>query len=303
MSHDYDVLLPGGYFCDLIFTGLPELPRLGADLFGSGFDMVPGAVFYTALTLHRMGLRTGWACDFGDDFYSRYVLDAARHAGIDDSLFRLHAQPLRRISVSFSFAHDRGFISYQDRMPDVSPIPLIERYRPRCTMLSTLHVGERLQALAAATHAYGGLVYMDCQAQPETLDLAAVRAALRAVDIFAPNRAEALQLTGATTAEEALAILAALTPLVVIRCGPDGAIAQSGGQVVPARALPVAVLDTTGAGDCFNAGFLYGYLRGQPLEICLRCGNICGGLSTTARGGAAIPTAEQVEEWLRSYPA
>src|SRR5262249_9562440 len=132
----YDVLLLDGYFCDLIFTGLPDLPRLGADLFGTGFDMVPGAVFYTALALHRLGLRAGWACDFGDDFCSRFVLDAARREGIDDSLFRLHSRPLRRISVAFSFAHDRGFISYQDELPTISPLPLIERHRPRCIMLS-----------------------------------------------------------------------------------------------------------------------------------------------------------------------
>jgi fructose-1-phosphate kinase PfkB-like protein len=53
----------------------------------------------------------------------------------------------------------------------------------------------------------------------------------------------------------------------------------------------------TGAGECFNAGFLYGHLRGLPLDASLRCGNICGGLSTTARGGVAAPWAAQVEEW------
>jgi sugar/nucleoside kinase (ribokinase family) len=302
MSHDYDILLAGGYFCDLIFTGLPELPRLGADIFGTGFDMVPGATFSTALALHRLELRAGWACDFGDDFCSQFVLDAARREGLDGSLFRLHQRPLRRISVSFSFPHDRGFISYQDAFAPAPIIPLIERHRPRCLMLSHLHYGPELIPLAAAAHSNGGLVYMDCQARPETLAHPEVVAAIRAVDIFAPNQAEALHLTGAATVEAALAQLAALAPLVIIKCGPDGAIAQSGGRVVRASGLPVEVFDTTGAGDCFNAGFLYGYLRGESLETCLRCGNICGGLSTTARGGAAAPSAAQLEEWLRRYP-
>jgi sugar/nucleoside kinase (ribokinase family) len=300
MSQRYDVLLTDGYFCDLIFTGLPELPRLGADLFGAGFDMAPGAVFYTALTLHRLGVRAGWACDFGDDFASRFVLDAARREGIDDRLFRLHDRPLRRISVAFSFAHDRGFISYQDPQPDDSPIPLIERHRPRVVLLSHLRYGPELLALAAATHAYGGLVYMDCQARPETLADPDVVAALRAVDIFAPNRDEALHLTGADIAEQALARLAELAPLAVVKCGADGALARRGDEIARAPAIAVAALDTTGAGDCFNAGFLDGYLRGEPLERCLRRGNICGGLSTTARGGGAAPTAAQVEEWLGS---
>ena len=81
MSHDYDVLLLGGYFCDLIFTGLPEMPRLGAEVYGSAFDMVPGAAYTTALALRRLELRAGWACDFGDDFFSQFVLDSARRAG------------------------------------------------------------------------------------------------------------------------------------------------------------------------------------------------------------------------------
>jgi sugar/nucleoside kinase (ribokinase family) len=294
----YDVLLLDGYFCDLIFTGLPELPRLGADLFGTGFDMVPGATFNTALALHRLGVRVGWACDFGDDFASRFVLDAARGEGIDGGLFRLHDRPLRRISVSFSFAHDRGFISYQDALPTDSPIPLIERHRPRIVMLSHLRFGPDLLTLAEATHGCGGLIYMDCQARPETLADPDVVAALRAVDIFAPNRDEALHLTGAATAEQALAHLAELTPLVVVTCGADGAIARRGGEVTRAPGISAPVLDTTGAGDCFNAGFVDGYLRGEPLELCLRRGNICGGLSTTARGGGAVPTAAQVAEWM-----
>jgi sugar/nucleoside kinase (ribokinase family) len=299
MSNDYDVLLPGGYFCDLIFTGLPQLPRLGADIFGTGFDMVPGAVFNTALALHRLGLRAGWACDFGDDFCSQFVLDAARREGLDSSLFRLHQRPLRRISVSFSFPHDRGFISYQDELAPPSTIPLVERHQPRCVLLSYLHFGPEHLALVEAAHTYGGLVYMDCQSRPETLADPDVVPAIRAVDIFAPNASEALHLTGAATVEAALATLAELTELVIIKCGADGAIARRGSEVMRVPGIPVDVFDTTGAGDCFNAGFLYGHLRGEPLETCLRCGNICGGLSTTARGGVATPSEAQVEEWLR----
>jgi len=86
---------------------------------------------------------------------------------------------------------------------------------------------------------------------------------------------------------------------VIVKCGAEGVIAQAGANVVRASGLSVDVFDTTGAGDCFNAGFLYGHLRGLPLEASLRCGNICGGLSTTARGGAAAPSAAQVEQWLQ----
>ena len=63
-------------------------------------------------------------------------------------------------------------------------------------------------------------------------------------------------------------------------------------------ALAVDVRDTTGAGDCFNAGYLYGHLAGQDLPGCLRRGNICGGLATVSRGNNALPTAPQMEGML-----
>jgi sugar/nucleoside kinase (ribokinase family) len=299
MMYDYDVLQLGSYFCDLIFTGLPEVPRLGLDLFGSDFDMVAGAGFRTAVALKRLGVRSAWACDFGDDFFSRVVLDAAEREGLDASMFRILPVPLRRVSVSFSFSHDRGFISYFDQYPPQSPPELIARHHPRAVLISHLSYGPDLVALIAAAHAAGALVYMDCQSDAATLETPGVRDAIAAVDIFAPNAAEAMHLTGAASAEAALDVLASLAPLAIVKCGAAGAIARSGEVLARAAALPVDVCDTTGAGDCFNAGFLYAHLAGRPLDVALRCGNICGGLATTCRGVEALPTAEQVEELLR----
>jgi sugar/nucleoside kinase (ribokinase family) len=298
MQHDFEVIQLGSYFCDLIFTGLPEVPRLGLDLFGSDFDMVAGAGFRTAVALKRLGVRSAWACDFGDDFFSRFVLDAAAHEGLDASLFRLLPLPLRHVSVSFSFSHDRGFISYFDQYPPQSPPELIARHHPRAVLISHLSYGPDLAALVEAAHAAGALVYMDCQSDAATLDTPGVREAIAAVDIFAPNAAESMHLTGAPSVEAALDVLASLAPLAIVKCGAAGAIARSGGLTARAAALPVEVCDTTGAGDCFNAGFLYAHLVGRTLDECMRCGNICGGLATTCRGVEALPSAEQVEELL-----
>lgn len=299
MPHDYDVLLLGGYFCDLIFTGLPEMPQLGAEVFSSGFEVVPGAAFTTALALQRLGLQVGWACDFGNDFFSRYVLDEAHAVGLDERLFRRHPYPLRRVTAALSFPHDRAFVSYLDPFERPDMAALVEQHRPRCVLLSGLAYGPALARLVAAARRVEALVYMDCQCVSATLATPGVVEALRSVDLFAPNEREALALTGAQTWQSALEQLAELVPLVVLKRGAAGAVMRCQGQQIAAPALPVAVLDTTGAGDCFNAGFLYGYLRGLPQEECLRCGNICGGLSTTAFGGRAAPTTEQLVALLQ----
>ena len=304
MPADYDVLLLGSYYCDLIFTGLPEVPRLGADLFGKEFDLVAGGCYRTSLALLRLGLRAGWLCDFGDDLFSGLVIEMAERDGLDTSLFRRHPFPLRRVSVSFSFVHDRGFISYVDPLPPPSPIEAIERHQPGAVLISHLTYGDSQAALVAAARGAGSLVYMDCQSDVATLATPGVQEALRRVDVFGPNESEALHLTGAATVEAALEQLADLAPMVVIKRGAQGALAAhmtagTGLQVLRSPALTVEVSDTTGAGDCFNAGFLYAHLGGHSLADCLRSGNICGGLATLSRGKGTLPTAAQVEEMLR----
>jgi sugar/nucleoside kinase (ribokinase family) len=263
--------------------------------------VVAGGCYRSSLALQRLGLHAGWLCDFGDDLFSQVVLDMAERDGLDSGLFRRHPFPLRRVSVAFSFVHDRGFISFADPPPNStsSPIEAIQQHRPRAVLISHLEYGADHAALVTAAHAVGSVVYMDCQSGSATLETAGVREALRRVDIFGPNESEALRLTGAATVEAALRQLADLAPTVIIKRGGQGALARAGDRIIDSPALPVTVCDTTGAGDCFNAGFLYGCLSRHALEECLRCGNICGGLSTVSRGKGSLPTAAQVEEILQ----
>ena len=298
MTSEIEILLWGVYFYDLIFANLSEAPRLGEEVWSGSFELTPGGPFTTAVAMRRLGLRVGWMCDFGNDSFSQLVLEAARREGIDEGLFQYHPRPVRRISAVFSTPQDRGFLSYVDDVPQTSPIPQIEQLQPRCVFLPQLYYGDAYDDLFAAARRADSLLFMDCQATQATLETPGVAEALGAVDIFAPNATEALQVTGAATVEEAAARLAELAPLVVVKLGAEGVLARVGQRTVRVPAIPVRAVDTTGAGDCFNAGFLYSYLREAPLELCLQSGSICGGLSTTAVGGsAAAPTAAEVEAY------
>ena len=295
-----DVLLLGDYSFDIIITGLGEVPRLGAETYGQSMEIAPGGGYNVAAALHRLGVKVRWAARVGTDLFSRYLMEQVEREGLDTSLFTFAAEPFRSITVAFSFSHDRGFVSYLDpNPPGERNYELVASQKPHWVFNAPFDGSAESRRFARFVHANGGRIYADCQYTQRTLAEPGLAEMLAAVDIFAPNQSEACQLTGAPDAYSAAEILAQHCPLVVVKCGVEGALARSGAQVWRAPSIPVEVVDTTGAGDCFNAGFLYAYLKGEPIETCLRCGNICGGLSVTQCGGAsAAPSLEQLISYL-----
>jgi sugar/nucleoside kinase (ribokinase family) len=295
-----DVLLPSAYFCDLVFTGIPHLPELGDEVFAEGCEVLPGAGFIPAVALTRLGMKVGWACDFGNDFFSRYVLEQADRQNLSTELFRIHDQPLQAVTVSYSFAGERAFLSYLDPLPPADLTALVRQNPARCLLLMSLHCESGFIETVEVAHAQGSLVFMDGQvANKRNLSDRELAAAIRSIDIFSVNEAEALQLTEEASVASALERLAEFAPTVVIKLGAKGAVASWAGAVVSAPGIRVDAVDTTGAGDNFDCGFLYGILHDYSLDDCLRCGNICGAYSTTAPGGwDAAPSADQLQAYL-----
>jgi sugar/nucleoside kinase (ribokinase family) len=295
-----DVLILADYFCDLVITGLPEPPRLGADIFGDAMEIAPGGPYILAAGLHRLGIRALWQARLGNDLFSQFIAAEAQREGLDTTLFEHYDRPLRSLSVSFSFVQDRGFISYADIFPELRPEAALAAHHPGWVVNIPFNGSPRSRQLVDLVHQHGGRVYIDCQDTALTLAEPGLKDLLGAVDIFAPNRSEACQLTGEADPQKAAGCLAQFCPTVIVKCGPDGALACSKGRTWHSSALTVTVTDTTGAGDSFNAGFLAAAIRGEPFEVCLRYGNICGGLSTTRRGGAsAAPTLAQLKQYLQ----
>jgi sugar/nucleoside kinase (ribokinase family) len=223
---DCDVLLFGDYFCDIIVTGLSEVPRLGADIFGDSLEIAPGGAYILTIALHRLGVKVCWAAHLGNDLFSRFLLEEAGREGIDMSLFQQLPTPQRNLSVSFSFAHDRGFISYCDPYPSNLPWSLVESRMPRWVVNAPFDGSGESRRFVDFIHQHGGRVYTDCQYITMTLSEPGLTDLLSAIDIFAPNLSEACQLTGAPDPEAAAATLAQYCPLVVIKCGADGALAR-----------------------------------------------------------------------------
>jgi sugar/nucleoside kinase (ribokinase family) len=125
----------------------------------------------------------------------------------------------------------------------------------------------------------------DTNDDPEDLWADDVKSVLKSVDIFLPNDREACKLTGTNNVHDALESLSRLVPIVVIKCGPKGVIAKRGKSQFQAPSLSVQPVDTVGAGDSFNAGFLHKFILRSNLEECLEYGNVVAALSTTRAGG------------------
>jgi sugar/nucleoside kinase (ribokinase family) len=121
---------------------------------------------------------------------------------------------------------------------------------------------------------------------------------LQRVDVFVPTETELLAITQEDSIEAGLDRLAEI-PTVAVKLGARGAMARRGSQIVQADSIPVKVADTTGAGDSFDAGFVYAYLAGLDLQLALRFACACGALSTRAAGGTgAQATLAEVRQFI-----
>jgi len=193
-------------------------------------------------------------------------------------------EPLPAVSVALNMHGDRGFVSHWPRgdgRMNRRALSLLDSVDAR-----HLHAQmDDMPELEAAARAHGMTVSLDAFDGASWASPRAVAEVMEHADVLLANEAEACAMAKTPDADAALEHLAAHCDCVVIRRGAQGAIGTAGGEVRAVPADPVDVVDTTGAGDCFNAGFLAGWLSGLPIEESLTLGVICGSRSVTDFGG------------------
>jgi sugar/nucleoside kinase (ribokinase family) len=297
----YEILIPGNYFCDLIFTGFPNFPALGSEVYTENLTVTVGGVLNTVVGLRRLGVNVGWLGHIGNDIFSRLVMDLVEKEGVDTSLLTHSDAPFQRVTVAISYPHERAFVTYID--PSATPVEMARESLDSIDFRHLHFTGFQLDPhtleVIKAARARDIMVSMDCQDRPMTLDTPGVRDTLMHLDIFMPNAKEAMRLSEQDSVSAAAEVLRPLVPLLIIKDGANGASAWQGDSHWHESALQLTPVDTTGAGDVFNAGFLTAYRKGLDMAECLRWGNICGGLSTLGSGGTSTsPHLEQVQSIL-----
>jgi sugar/nucleoside kinase (ribokinase family) len=148
-------------------------------------------------------------------------------------------------------------------------------------------------AIVARAHDAGWTVSLDSGCDPENAWRDDLRALAAQVEVFLPNDVELAGITGFADPEAALRALDNGRTLTIAKLGAAGCMTLVDGRPLHVAPPPVVAVDTTGAGDSFNAGFLHAWLDERPLDECLRCAVACGALSTRAPGGTAAQPASQ----------
>lgn len=273
------VLCVGRAYCDLVFTGVPRSPSPGTEVFADGLGLhAGGGAVITAAYFAALG-RPVWLAATLSTGPLGAVLDADLAAlGVaTDLCSRAAPGSDPQVTVVMVGQSDRAFLSRAcgpaARLPDPSAL--------KARGITHLHIGElatlvELPRLLDLARQAGLTVSLDCGWQ-DTVP-AESAGLIGAVDVFLPNADEAAHLADAGLA-------APFAPLTVIKQGAAGATAHTGDRTVSAPAQAARVLDTTGAGDAFNSGFLNCWLDKAPLRACLAAGNAIGAAAIGHAGG------------------
>ncbi len=306
MPKDFDVIAIGELNPDLILSGdvLPEFNQV-EKLVDDATLAIGGSAAIFACAAARLGLRTAFIGIAGGDVFGNFMLSQLQGYGIDTSGISMDPHQRTGLSVILSRRADRAILTFPGLIPALRLADILPQLlaRSRHLHLAGYYILDALRpdvpALFDLAHGLGVTVSLDTNYDPSCRWNGGLASALRRTDVFLPNAGEAQAITGKETVDAAAEILASQVRVVAVKRGAEGAVAIAGAQHASAPSLPVTVVDTVGAGDAFDAGFLFGFLSGWDLDRSLHLGCICGSLSTTSAGGtAAQPGLEQALDYL-----
>lgn len=291
------VLVAGDANLDLVLRG-DVVPRFGqAEQLLDGADLVLGSsAGICAAGLARLGVDTALVARVGADVFGARTRELLADAGVDTSAVAVTEEPTG-VSVILSAPDDRAILTLTGALASLTGEDV--RAALESTGATHLHVASfflvpqlarELPEVLGRARERGVTTSLDTNWDPAER-WHGVAECLPHLDVLLPNAQEALALARALGDDPADAVAASVAlarrgPLVVVKDGADGGFAtRPDGTVVRAAGLVVDVVDTTGAGDSFDAGFLAAWLDGLSLEEAVRWAAVAGSLSTRAAGG------------------
>jgi len=288
-----DVMVVGDFFAELVMSGFSSWPgRTGEELFAERFGReIGGGTAITACGLAKLGAKIGVVGVVGETD-GQWLIERLESRGVNTSAIQRSSREPTAVTVSISSATDRTFLTYMGANREL-PANL-QQIASRGDFAKARHIHlafapkpAEADNLFREVSSQGCTLSIDVGWHPEWLSDRDSWEALRSVNIFFPNEREAALMTGETDPR---------LRTVALKLGPAGAGLLYDGTIIFCEPILIQSLDTTGAGDCFDAGFLYAWLRGDNPRDCLKAGTVCGALSTRCLGGIdGFPTVAEMD--------
>jgi sugar/nucleoside kinase (ribokinase family) len=289
----FDVTIAGELNLDLILYGLPEQLAPERELLADRMMLTLGSS--SAIVAHNLaalGSRVGFQSRIGEDQLGQIALERLQQGGVDVSLVRRVGGSITTgLTVILYHEAWRNILTYAGTISELSWDDLDLSYLAdsRHFHFSSYYLQRALRPRVGKLFQHlkskGLTISLDTNDDPDDRWGGGLHDILRYVDVFLPNEREACKAAGTEDLEAAIRKLSELVPLVIVKLGRKGALAQRGNERVVSSPLQVDAVDPVGAGDSFDAGFLHEYLKGSDLTKCLASGNRAGALSTTRPGG------------------
>jgi sugar/nucleoside kinase (ribokinase family) len=290
-----DLMVVGDCNPDVLVLGGDVTPEFGQQekLVDQMSLMIGGSATITAVAGARLGLRVALVAAVGDDAAGHFMLSQLAAEGVDVTAVAIRADAATGMTVALSRGEDRAILTATGAVASLTAqdVPEALMAGARHLHVSSYFLVERslgpgLAALLRQARAAGVTTSVDTNWDPsERWGGSQLRAVLAQAGLLVPNEAEALRISGTQSLPEAAAALTATGSRLVVKRGSRGALCVEGGEQYNVGLPPVEPVDTTGAGDCFNAGLITGLLRGLALPQAAAIGCAVGAASTQAAGG------------------
>ena len=263
---------------DLLYSGLDKLPNEGEEIYSKSFSLqLGGGVPATLINAGRLGIPAKIATELGDDILSKFAIEQFEKYGVTPlNLYTGTDMPLNVTSAMIT-PKDRTFMSYGNGNVAATDTALEQAYEMcKGAKIVVMQAGDFLPVYQELKKE-GAILVFDC-GWDDNLNLDTYKKYLTIADYYTPNQKEALKITDTDTPEKASEILSEYFDNVVIKLDKDGCLGMENGKRYVVSSLQnIQCVDSTGAGDAFLAGFIYGLFYDKPLVDCIKFGNITGG--------------------------
>ena len=288
---------------DLLYKGFERLPKLGEELYCDEFSLqLGGGLPATLINLGRLGISARIATELGQDMFSEFAKSKFQENGVEPvNLYDGDKIPLN-ITSAIILPEDRTFFTYGKGSIDPSESAKEAFYEMATgAKVVLMHPGGFLPVYRRLK-AEGTKLVLDT-GWDEELSFSKYGEYLELADYYTPNRKEAMQITGATTPETAAERLRVYFDQVVVKVDKDGCIGMDGSKMFFVPSIDeFQNVDSTGAGDAFLSGFVYGLMHDCELKQCIAYGNITGGKAVTAVGAlSAYVTESELQAYYEKY--